>query len=446
MQNIPLAAGFALLAFVSAASGYLAGRHGDDASPETPGKGGLANTRSISRLTKIKETPASAADGKNIRLDIRSKDLGKILALYSRMTAEELEREIALWPKNRPYNQSEKEKTALDYLAYRWGQLSQGQAVEKLKTMGKFSSRIGSEVFQGWANARPKEAADYLARHKEDIPDARWLLRDVARDLAAVSPDQALQWAAGLDKELRGDVLPGLMSEVAAGHPDQLPAAIGKLTEEDLRTTFLTEDLAARWATIDSEAARRWMDSLEGTENHRYLYCSVLGKLGALDLEKATAEYQKLDKENRWVAALSITRSLNEKSPLSAINWLMTNHTGEEAAQYIGGIASSSSGLFSQAVLREYAVEMPDGPARDSLLAGLIGRGSNLFNGQSPSTEKTLSLINEIKNPAKKKEALESALHSWSYQYPEQATSWLKTAPLPDELKQELEKNIQNRR
>ncbi len=430
--------GIALVAVISASAGYVAGiSRNKSETPETAQTESADMSRRAPRFTLNKRELGLDPEDKKAGLDFNNNSLDAILVRFSRMTPDQLEEEMMRLKDLDLFSRDGmdvKKLISSVYLSYKWGQTSPKQALEQVKKMGPLAMLVSPMVIQGWAETSPEAAAAYFTEHRQELTQAKQALKTIAAEMSRTSPEGAMKWMAGLSDEERKEALPSILSGIAKSHPEQLKNHIGKLTPEDLKDSRLCSELAAGWAATDWDAASRWVDTLEGSQKDQARN-SALARLSTLDPEKTTSEFKKLDEKTQESSASAIVSSMAQKDPVQALKWLTENTSEETAAKNANNAIGYMNNKSPE--LREYAMEMKEGPVKDSVLESLVERTSYDTWNSFVNFEDTLSLTDGIKDQKKKENSISTALRSWSRQDPQKAKNWIEAANLPDSLKKE---------
>ncbi len=430
--------GALLLAALSASAGYMIRDAQDD---EAKTARGPANEppRRAPRLTLHKRALAIDPEDQKSGLEFRKYSLDVQLIRLSRMTPEQLKQEMGRLKKKISLNcDFPVQYLTYSYLSYKWGQLAPLEALEEIKSMERFNAQLCLPIImKGWAEQHPEEAATYFARHRDELPRAIYILNIIAEEMTRHSPDNALQWIAGLSPAERTEALPSVLHTLKKDNPEEYKKQIEhfarQLSREELKHSELCDYLSARWAETDWEAASQWINTLPEEQKGRARN-AALGELCTSDPDKAAAEFKKLEWQAQAEAAKIIARKLTSANPVDALKWLSENTPEKTILENMGTVITMESSRTPG--LKESISQMKEGLVKDEALDKLVESLSWNYD-YFIDFEDAVSLAQDIKNPEKRENRLYSTLGLWISKNPEKAGAWIKSSSLPEEAKKE---------
>lgn len=433
-KKFQLVAGVLLLS-LAFASGYLTRSAREKDEPTDAEKTSAADiSRRAPRFTFKKRQLALDPEDKKAGLDFAAYSLDARLVRYSRMTPEQLQQELLKLNKDsRIQNGDMDSPVALVYLSRKCGQVAPRQTLELLKSMNPPpDADIIHDIIRGWAEYNPEMAAAYFAEHRNDFEESKIDLQSIARGMGRAAPEKAMQWLSSLNGEERAAVLPGLLLGIADTHPEQLSRYAGQLQAGDWEDSNLYEKLAPRWAALDWETASLWMDSLPEKQRNR-ARTFALGKLGTLNPEKAMEEFHKLDKQTRESVAFTLARSLADKNPSLALEWLVDSTSEEVAGENIGRIIRNDA--YRDPELRAAISRLPEGHAKDTAIMSMVSAAAASAYDTFVNFEELLTLTNSIQDQDRREFNISETLSYWSKCEPAKAKKWIEASTLPEDLK-----------
>lgn len=392
------------------------------------------------RAPRFGETRKNISTGKESSaprsLDVSKMGLDAMMVKYSRMTPEQIQKELDKLLKDQELGYDMKSMMAIYTLAYKWGQISPKQALAYLEGKGYSRGMQQMIVMQGWAESNPESASAYFMENKKEFAYGKEALRNLAESLAKISPENAIKWMDGMDSVDRRIAIPSILSGILKNNPDQLASFVEKLTPDDLKSAGVAGRIAERWASQDWDAAKKWIDKLP-EEQRKSALNLALGELSKTDIEKATQEFKLLPPEQQDQASYPILSHLSNSSPQKAIEWLMQNGNKDKIVNMMNAAVGYTQS--SSPELRSYVEKMDSGPIKDAAIESIV-RTTGYQNYTSyVDFDNTMKLASHIGNEQKRANSSEQLLNHWFRDQPEKAKEWLSsTSHFSAEKKQQI--------
>lgn len=380
------------------------------------------STESLSGKTKDR----ALSEGDSYLRDITKMDTEEILAEIDRLSKKTRSARAA----------ASMDNLALSFLYSRLGQKAPRQALEQIKQNPDLRT-YENQVLKAWSEKNPEAAMAYCLEEKnaENIFEKAGII-------AKVSPEKTLEWIKDFPDHTMRMAQYGMFSAVFEFHPDKMEEFIQKVGTQIDDDPYMKEYIAGKWVDADKAAAMKWINSLPESEQ----IAARAGALDSLPLEEATQEVAALEGKAKEAALIKIGTSLGYKSPLQAVEWLMTN-TGSDLKSCETILRSTIYSVVSRADYAELnacLTKLPAGEKKDIFVENIVDRSwYSSLNDDLRETKKSdvLSLAAQIENPKKRESSIDSVLSSWMSESPADARQWIEKSDFSPEKKESLYKS-----
>lgn len=419
---------------VSACLGYISGRSHE----EILQKSNSPEKKSVAlRVPRFGDSPSSTETAsRGERIAKEKETLESLLLRYRNPTHQMLEQELnQLKNTNLSSEMNIHNFFKLFYLSYKWGQKSPKQALffteaMRDKPMGEL---VKTMIMQGWSESNPEAVTTYLRENKTGMDRNPDILSLIASEYGKSSPSSAAKWFSSLDDFQKQSVLPTLLSSIVEAHPDKIKSFIYLIPPDEQKNHNLYSSIAAKWVTVDWNAAQEWINTLPPLEKNRTLR-SALGALAKTDPEKATAEYMKQDESQKGYLAEAILPSIANQSPMKALDWLFQNVPESQIPELKSNFLGYGPLTLSDE-LSERIANLPEGTTRDTLLQELLQKTRYSSEHDSADFTQKLTLTSRIGDERKRSRCIDDIIFDWTSKQPTAAMQWVEASSLTPEQK-----------
>lgn len=401
--------------------GFMAGRISAPASSEVASEGESAATKS----GRSSSSRLGSSDASSSKKTTRSTKSGRGQMADSAGRAAKLEAIV------RGENALERNRALLDYL----DQLGPGEfedAVAHFRSLGITEARMGeySLLLTAWAEADPHSALAFAQANTrnsfaQDTILTTWATKD---------PEAAIRWAqANFSGEEANPYMAGIIRGIAGTDPTRATELLGGMPRSQERGKGL-EFLLPHFLEQGADVTRDWI--------------SALG-----------------DESLKNGAIMRVADRLASTDPAGTVNWLLAN-PGEGAQRRMDDVYGTWARTDSAAALRSYQA-LPAGEARTDALRGVIGtvardnprealamldRYPGDVNdrvvrdfvwgtfGNDPSTAATQ--IARISDQREREQMYRRTIDAWYDRDPASASQWVQTNPVPESIRDRMNRRI----
>lgn len=243
------------------------------------------------------------------------------------------------------------------------------------------------------------------------------LLAKVAIQLAAKSPIEAVEIAAGLDASARQRVRTIAFRNWAEGDPVGALDALDDLVEPQFANA-MRRSLVAAWAGTDPHAAFDWVRTQPRTADHDWLLETPLEIMAQTAPMDAVTLAVDLDAESRHVLVPNVLKAWAEDQPEAAAAWIDANAYHRPAA--VVAVATSYAHLDAVGAFDWVAGLSVN--IRRSTMPHLL----QTISEDAPTTAQTL--IDRVEDPTIRANSAPTLVWHWAGSDPEGALSWISEA------------------
>lgn len=300
------------------------------------------------------------------------------------------------------------ERMIASYLLFsRWAEIDPEAALAYANTMGRGGFMVRPTILQSWASTDPRGAARYY----EDNPREFMMMggfrgRDgggnaagqIAAEWAKQNPQEALEWAQGLEGRDADAAVGSIFRQLAGEDPARAAQLAAGLTDEQREGAY--RSIAREWGGKDFAATEAWLNTLPAGERDAAMAEAVRGLAGD-DPQRAAGELGKIT---------------NEEVRLEAIRSVAANLTRADAgAAY------------------EFATSQPEGQLRDAAVSTYV------FSNRDGDVATNLQLAESIGDDGSRQRAVASTAMRWMQDDRDAALEYIETTgALAEETKERI--------
>lgn len=303
------------------------------------------------------------------------------------------------------------ERMIASYLLFsRWAEVDPQAALAYANSMGREGFMVRPTILQSWASSDPRGAARYYEENPRDfMMMGGFRGRDrggnaagqIAAAWAIQNPQEALEWAQGLEGRDADAAVGSIFRQLAGEDPAQAAALAAGLSAEQREGAY--RSIAREWGGKDFAAAEAWVNGLPAGERDAATAEAVRG-LADDDPQRAARELgQIVDVEARRDAVRSVAANLTRSDA--------------EAA-------------------REFVSSQPEGELRDTAVSTYI------FSNRDGNVAENLELAESIGDDGSRQRAVASTAMRWMQDDREAALEYIQNTEV---LAAETKERILNR-
>lgn len=248
----------------------------------------------------------------------------------------------------------------LNVMARRW------DVATALPGIEEFVSRTGQReplnaLLSSWAVQDPQGAIAYAESIDPDHRAEAYL--SVAMGYVSQQPEEALNWALGLDKQY-ARVQQVTLSRVANQYPDMAEQLLTRVSDETSRSMIITTVARVR-ALSDPVGALDWLAQFRKEAGYAGAYRDALAQYARRDPEAAARMFEIAnDTQSQTGLAGIIASAWYERDPGAATQWVLSLSENEERDGALSQLVGSMAGNDPDAAI-DLADRMPAGDLRD---------------------------------------------------------------------------------
>lgn len=379
--------------------------------------------------------------GKQTKIEISQitpslSNMSVLIPHYAAMSAEELKAEI-----KRLQELSAKARFsddavnfAIRYLLLRLGRDFPGDLSSYIDNgMDNTSEYYAGALLCEWAKNDFDGAMENFMKNRIKLGFSTDIFKSMVRKLTVDNPEKAMEWGFAQKGKVRQKALLEIFNVFVNNQREKMAEFAERLLPEDLKKGSLLADISRKWGSCDSESAMRWADSLSGTRKKEAIV-EILGGLGSVDLEKATAEFKKQAREYQEEIAKTLVHNLaynkeyiysdNPSGRKQALDWIQENApAGEDMNKLTRNLLGNSIVLTPDFL--DHVKKMPDGFIRDNALRSMANMTSHMAEYGKFSYQDAFALTDQIKDAQTKKESVLDIVPHWISDDPASARVWI---------------------
>lgn len=342
-----------------------------------------------------------------------------LLALLARLdtksSTELLQQE---WETLLPYEQNENKLLAMHHILVLWASKKPEEALRHVDQLtGYLGSKKGdfkTTILGEWSVYHPNASANYYKEHRKELFTQSELLKKISTNWSKSSPSEAWEWFKGLNLPEQAKCINSFFESIAENHPEKMTEFASQISLPSKNIFYTPRNLAdlftEKWYPIDPYAAQKWLQSLDENQqtmiSPQILSMVTLYKNNTEEFERQILDLSLEDQQN--VISRVGDYIINKSSFEDAIVWLdkvniqLQNHNFGKTEHKIS-IYSNIERLSDYYPLetKQWIKSLPEGDLKDDAISAYIKKVA------SPFPEEMQSLVEQIKNSTKRKQAKE---------------------------------------
>ncbi len=235
------------------------------------------------------------------------------------------------------------------------------------------------------------------------------------------------KWAEGVpDGPLRQQIKSRLTGQLAWEDPEEAAKQLGEVKPGMMPYTNIAENIAERWADLDSEKALAWASGLENFGQRKSAVTAAFGRMADSDPAAAASKLSSLtDPEIRTGAAAAIATRWVAQDPEKALVWAKSL-TGDQQSAALRQIAQAqvrSSPDQAREVVGLLVSSLPPDDWKKSEYRQLVGNMAGEFAETDPAAAAKFAATlpaGEAQNTA-----YSQVIGNWARYSPDEAENWL---------------------
>jgi len=262
---------------------------------------------------------------------------------------------------------------------------------------------LASKALTKLSKINAEAATSYIDAH----PDAKFdimTVSEVASDLGKTKGRAAMDWAATQTGQYGNIALQGGIAGWGSNDLAGATSYVRNISDLTLRAQ-LGGMLANRLALKDPAAAIEWSRQVDNPAERAAINMSIAGATAYQDPKKAADWALSLPPEERTDAVSVVASEWAKKNSEQTAGWIQS---------------------------------LPAGPDRDAAVSSFS------YALQTGSPEEALSWSLQISDPSRRTDTFMNLYRSWKSRDPLNAGEWLRTAPMPSDLKDYIQKTNSN--
>jgi hypothetical protein len=259
------------------------------------------------------------------------------------------------------------------------------------------------------------------------------ILNEVAQTVATLTPTAALDWLNDIDdKSMRIQAANSLGYSLARRDVEAAADLIDRIPKE-ARPQWITS-VAGAYADVDFEKGRQWVRKYANEQSDAAFQFARTVAARSPDLAVQLVD-GVVDDDERDRLLRGLLPPLAEHSPALAARWAERVTDPNQRASSIGEVASVWS-QYDLPAARKWVLGLDEGPGKDAALSTLIQRAEG-------SLDDVVPIINQIRTPERRSQAVLMAAMRLSQNDLEDARTLLRRYPLDPARQRQFDEFLQ---